>query len=121
MEFSQILFILAVGLLAGLVSGGLGVGGGIITVPALVFILGFTQHEAQGTSLALLAVPVVFPAAYNYWKAGYVDIKVVLLLIVAFVAGSFAGSYLSIHLPSALLKKIFAGLMLVAAIKMFFD
>lgn len=121
MELSQILIILLIGLLAGLVSGSLGVGGGIITVPALVFVLGFSQHEAQGTSLALLAVPVVLPAVLNYYKEGYVHIRIALLLLVAFVAGSFLGSYLSVQLPSSLLKKLFAGLMLVMAVKMFFE
>lgn len=121
MDVIEILLILAIGLLAGFVSGSLGVGGGIITVPALVFIMGFSQHQAQGTSLALLAVPVVLPAVYNYYKSGFVDIRVALILIAAFLVGGYLGSVFSVNMPASLLKKIFASLMLVVAVKMFFE
>ena len=117
----EIITVLLIGLAAGLISGSMGVGGGIIMVPALVFLLGFTQHEAQGTSLALLTVPAVLPSVYNYYKNGYVNIKVALLLLAAFVVGGYLGSLACVHLSGTVLKKIFAGLMLVMAIKLFLD
>ena len=101
-----------------MLSGLIGVGGGIIVVPALVFFLGFTQHEAQGTSLGLLLLPVGFLAVANYYKQGYVDIKVVAIMCAAFVIGGWLGSKLSLALPADTVKKIFAIVLFYTAIKM---
>ena len=110
---------MAIGLLAGFIAGGLGVGGGIIIVPALVLIFGMTQHQAQGTSLAVLAVPVGFiAAAYNYHKQGYINYKFALVLVLTFLIGSYIGSRLSVNIPAKTLKKAFGVLMLVAGVKM---
>ena len=87
-----ILILVLVGLAAGILSGLVGVGGGIIIVPALVFFLGFSQHEAQGTSLGLLLLPVGILAVMNYYKQGHIDVRIVLIMSAAFVAGGFFGS-----------------------------
>jgi uncharacterized membrane protein YfcA len=116
---AQIVIILVlIGLFAGMLSGLIGVGGGIIIVPALVFFLGFTQHEAQGTSLGLLLLPVGVLAVANYYKQGYVDIKVVAIMCAAFVIGGWLGSKLSLALPADTVKKIFAIVLFYTAIKM---
>jgi uncharacterized membrane protein YfcA len=109
MAFSNIIILLVIGF-----------GGGIIIVPALVFIFGMTQHDAQGTSLAVLLFPVGALAVLNYYKKGYVNFKFALILIVAFVIGSYFGSLISISLPDNTLKKLFGVLMLIAGIKMIF-
>ena len=121
MSINEIVLLLVIGFLAGVVGGSLGLGGGIIIVPALVFILGFTQHQAQGTSLAVLLFPVGILAVINYAKNGYVNYKYALILIVAFVLGSYLGSVISVHLPAKSLKKLFGIFMLLISIKMIFD
>ena len=120
MTMQTILLLVLVGLAAGVLSGLVGVGGGIIIVPALVYILGFTQHEAQGTSLGLLLLPVGIFAVLNYYKQGYIDMKVVAIMCVAFVIGGWVGSKVSLSLPQETVKKIFAVLMLLIAGKMLF-
>jgi uncharacterized membrane protein YfcA len=118
MGLTTLLLLIITGLLAGFVGGSMGVGGGIIIVPALVFIMGFTQHEAQGTSLAVLLFPIGILAVFNYAKSGYVNYKFAVILILAFVIGSYFGSLASIHLPDRILKKTFGILMLIVGIKM---
>jgi hypothetical protein len=118
---NELLLLLLIGILAGFISGALGVGGGIIIVPALVFVLGMTQHQAQGTSLAVLSVPIgMWVATYNYHKEGVVNYKVALIVVIAFIAGSYLGSLMSVNLPARTLKKVFGVLMLVAGVKMIF-
>jgi uncharacterized membrane protein YfcA len=122
MTIQTILVIMIIGLLAGVLSGLVGVGGGIIIVPALVFLLGFSQHQAQGTSLGLLLLPVGILAVFNYYKQGYIDIKVVLIMSVAFVVGGWLGSKLSLSISEQLLKKVFAFILIgVAAKILLFD
>ena len=121
MSFNEIIILIAIGFFAGIVGGSLGLGGGIIIVPALVFILGFTQHYAQGTSLAVLLFPVGILAVINYAKNGYVNFKFAAILIVAFVLGSYLGSEISVHLPDKILKKIFGIFILLISLKMIFD
>jgi uncharacterized protein len=121
MEITDIITLVVVGISAGIIAGALGVGGGIIIVPALVFIFGMTQHQAQGTSLAVLLFPVGILAVMNYHKGGYVNYKFALVLIIAFVLGSYFGSLLSIHLPDKILRKIFGILMLLVGIKMILE
>ena len=118
MDLQQLLFLVITGLLAGFIGGALGVGGGIIIVPSLIFVFGMTQHQAQGTSLAVLLMPVGLFAVMNYHKKGFVNYKFALVLIIAFLLGSYLGSLMSIHLPAKTLKKMFGVLMLVAGIKM---
>ena len=118
MTTETILVLIIVGLAAGVLSGMVGVGGGIIIVPALVFFLGFSQHQAQGTSLGLLLLPVGILAVINYYNKGYIDIKVVIIMSVAFVLGGWLGSKLSLSLPQEMVKKIFAILLFYTAFRM---
>lgn len=114
----MVLLLLLIGLAAGMLSGLVGVGGGIIVVPALVFALGFTQQQAQGTSLGLLLLPIGIFAVLNYYKQGYIDIRVVLIMSVAFIFGAYLGSKFSLSLPEERVKKIFAVILFWAGIKM---
>ncbi len=121
MSITTLLILLLVGVVTGFMAGMLGIGGAIIMVPALIYILGFSQHMAQGTSLAVMLPPIGIIAAYNYWKAGQVDIRVAIVLIITFLIGSYFGSKLAINLPQATLKKIFAILLLLVATRMLFS
>jgi hypothetical protein len=118
MQLAEVLILIVVGLIAGFAGGTLGVGGGIVIVPALVFILGFTQHHAQGTSLAVLLFPIGILGVINYAKAGYVNFKIAAILILAFIAGSYLGSKFAISMPEKTLKQIFGIFMLFVSIKM---
>ena len=118
-----ILTVLIIGLAAGMLSGLVGVGGGIIMVPALIFFLRYNQHQAQGTSLGVLTLPVVIIASLYYYhqckKMGTpMDLKVIGLLAIGFVGGAYLGSKLAISLPTDTLKKIFAIILFYTAIKM---
>jgi uncharacterized protein len=122
MTAQTFVIIIIVGLVAGMLSGLVGVGGGIIIVPALVFFLGFSQHQAQGTSLGILLLPAGIFAVLNYYKQGYIDLKIVLILFVGFVVGGYVGSKISLTLSEAVVKKIFAVvLVLIAGKILFFD
>lgn len=110
--------LIILGILAGLLAGLVGVGGGIIIVPALVYVFGFSQKLAQGTSLALLLPPIGIAAAYTYYKAGQVDVSAALIIIVGFLVGSFFSARYVNHIHSADLTRIFGIFLLVVAIKM---
>lgn len=118
MNTEMVLLILFIGLAAGILSGLVGVGGGLIIVPALVFFLGFSQHQAQGTSLGLLMLPVGFLAVMNYYNRGNVDIKVVLTMAISFVAGGWLGSKLALRMPEDMVKKFFAVILFYTAFKL---
>jgi len=120
MSIQTLLLLAIIGLAAGILSGMIGIGGGIIIVPALVLILGFTQQQAQGTSLGLLLLPVGILAVLNYYKQGYIDVKVVAIMSVTFILGGWLGSKLSLSLPQETVKKIFAAVLLLIAGKMLF-
>ncbi|MEW6702814.1 MAG: TSUP family transporter [Bacteroidota bacterium] len=109
------------GLVAGLSAGILGIGGGIIVIPALVYLLKYSQQEAQGTSLGLLLPPLGILAVLNYYKAGYVNIKAAALMSITFLIGSFLSSKVAVSLPESLLKKIFAVFLLFYALKLFME
>jgi uncharacterized membrane protein YfcA len=118
MNIETVLLLIIVGLAAGVLSGMVGVGGGIIIVPALVIFLGFSQHQAQGTSLGLLLLPVGILAVMNYYNKGYIDIKVVAIMSIAFVLGGWLGSKLSLSMPQDTVKKIFAIVLFYTAFRM---
>jgi uncharacterized membrane protein YfcA len=123
MATQLILTALLIGLAAGILSGLVGVGGGIIMVPALVFFMNYNQHQAQGTSLAVLTLPVVILASLYYYhqcqKAGTpIDLKVVGLLAGGFLIGGFFGSKLALMINQDTLKKIFAVILFYTAFKM---
>lgn len=121
MDITLIIGLVILGLIAGYLSGLVGIGGGIIMVPVLVLMFGFTQHKAQGTTLALLMIPVGIFGVMNYYKAGNVDFKTALLLGAGFVLGSYLGSKTAISLSQETLRKAFAVLMFIIAVKMFFQ
>ncbi|ALM22229.1 permease [Nonlabens sp. MIC269] len=121
MSLTTILLLLLLGLLAGLLSGSVGVGGGVIMVPLAIWFLGYNQHDAQGLSLAVLAVPVTFLAAYNYHKAGEgLDWRYALVIAAAFVIGGYFGSKIAVKIDQQTLKKIFGVVLIIVAIKMIF-
>lgn len=122
MTLTTILLLLIVGLAAGFLSGLIGIGGGIIIVPALVLFLGFSQKMAQGTSLGILLLPVGILAVLQYYKQGYLNVNYVLIVAAAFVLGGFLGSKLALSVSDEKMKKIFALVLLLISLKMlFFD
>jgi uncharacterized protein len=121
MDAYTLIMLILIGLVAGILGGLLGLGGGIIIIPALVFLLGFTQHQSIGTSLAVMLPPIGVFAAYNYYNAGYVNLKYALIVAAAFMAGSWLSSKFALSLPESTLRKIFSVLLLFMAFKMFFS
>jgi uncharacterized membrane protein YfcA len=109
-----------VGLVTGFASGCLGIGGGIIAIPALVYIYGLTQHQAQGTSLAMMVLPITFFATLKYYQSGNVKIVMALLLALGFIFGGILGAALIQPIPEMLLKRIFGSVLLIVALKMIF-
>jgi uncharacterized protein len=118
-----ILIIIIIGLFAGILSGLVGVGGGIILVPALVYFLSYGQHQAQGTSLGVLTFPVVLVAFLKYYKdtkamGEEISFKVIGLLAIGFVVGGYLGSSMALKIDKDLLRKIFAVILFYTAFKM---
>ena len=120
MTLTTIALLVLIGVAAGLLSGFVGVGGGLIIVPALMWLLSFSQHEAQGTSLAVLLLPVGILAVMNYYKAGQIDLKAAGVISVAFILGGYLGSKWSLVLPPETVRKIFGVIMLLGALKLIF-
>ena len=120
MDMQTILIVIIIGIAAGILGGLVGVGGGLVIVPGLVFFLGMSQHSAQGTSLGLIMLPVGILGVLHYYKQGHVDFKIVALLAIGFLAGSYFGSKIALSLPQDTIKKVFAIFMIVIAIKMLF-
>lgn len=115
---SNVALCIAIGLVAGSLSGMVGIGGGIVIVPALVVFVGLSQHEAQGTTLAMLVPPVGLVAAWTYYRAGYVDLQLAGWLCLGFVVGTLAGSRLAIVASEVTLERIFGGALLLVGLKM---
>jgi uncharacterized membrane protein YfcA len=116
---SAVLFI-ALGIVVGSLAGLFGVAGGVFLVPALAILFGFSQKNAQGTTLAMLLLPIGIGAVYQYYRHGHVNIKVALLIAVGFVVGGFIGASVSVNLPNIVLTRLFGFLSLVVAIKFLF-
>ena len=114
----NVLFFVMLGLMAGVLSGLIGIGGGIIIIPALVFLAGMNQHTAQGTTLALMVPPIGLLAAWTYYRAGYVDLKVAALICAGFFVGGFLGAKFAAGVPEAALEKVFGVALLLIGIKM---
>jgi uncharacterized protein len=108
------------GVVAGLLSSIMGIGGGIIIVPALVLLFGLTQQQAQGTTLALLAAPIGFIAAATYYKHGLVNVKVAILICIGFLLGTLPGARLATQVDNVILQKIFGVALLFLSFKMIF-
>jgi uncharacterized protein len=120
MSFNDIILLVVIGLSAGIVSGAMGVGGAIIIVPALVFFFGMTQHQAQGTSIAILLFPIGLLAFLNYYRSGYVNFKFALVVMAAFFIGGYLGSKFAIAVSDRTLKVAFGILLMLLGLKMAF-
>ena len=123
MEIQALIILLMIGLGAGVLSGLIGVGGGIVIVPALVYFLNYTQHQAQGTSLGVLSFPVVILAFLAYYRDSLqsgapIEFKVIFLIAAGFFVGSLVGGNLAVRIDQQLLKKLFAVVLLYTAVKM---
>jgi uncharacterized protein len=118
---NQVIFLIVlIGCLAGVLSGLAGVGGGVVIVPLLGLLLGFTQKESQGTSLALFLLPVGFLGVYNYYKEGNVNFKVTLIMAAGFIVGSYVGSKFALSVDDSVLKKVFGAILILFGIKYLF-
>src|ERR1017187_2805145 len=121
MELTTILTIILIGIVAGMFSGFIGIGGGLIVLPALVFFMGFTQHHAQGPSLAMMLPPIGLLAVINYYKSGHIttmELKVAIILATTFILGSYFGSKFAIAISGEVIKKVFGVLIILVGIKM---
>ncbi len=116
----NIILYIILGFVTGTFSGIFGLGGGIIVVPALIFLFGFTQHQAQGTTLAMMVPPIGLLAAWTYYKQGLVDLKIAALLCIGFFIGGLLGAKFAVGLSDPLMRKIFGVVMLLISIKMIF-
>lgn len=106
------------GLAVGTISGLIGIGGGVFITPALVFLFGFSQYSAQGTTLALLVPPIGLLGAWSYYQQGYVDLKVAALICLGFFLGGLLGAKVAVCLPEVLLKRLFGALLIATGIRM---
>ena len=120
MTATTVLILIGIGLLAGILSGLIGIGGGIIIVPMLLLI-GLTQQQAQGTSLAVMLPPIAFLAVLNYHRAGQIEWKYAIIISALFIVGSYFGSKIAINLNPKILKKVFGAVLLLIAGEMLFS
>jgi uncharacterized membrane protein YfcA len=108
------------GLVVGITSGFIGIGGGVIIIPLLVFLFGFTQQQAQGTTLALMVPPIGLLAAWIYYKQGYVNVAAAAYICIGFFVGGLIGARFATSLPNVMLQKIFGCVLLLISLKMIF-
>jgi uncharacterized protein len=118
MDTQTLLILITIGIGAGILSGFVGIGGGVVIVPALMHVFSMSQYEAQGTSLFILLLPVGILAVQNYWKAGNVNWQFGLVVALTFVAGGYLGSKLALRINPAIVKLVFGILMAYVSIKM---
>ena len=116
----DIVLCLSLGLVAGMCSGLLGIGGAVIMIPALVFMFGMNQHMAQGTTLALMVPPIGLLAAWTYFKGGYIDFKVAAFVALGFLIGGLLGARFAVNIDGPALKKVFGIFLLTISLKMIF-
>jgi uncharacterized protein len=118
MTITTFIILLLIGLVAGIFSGMIGIGGAIIIIPALIFILHMDQHTAQGTSLAIMLPPIGLLAAYNYFKAGALNLQYALIIAAAFFVGGYLGSKFALSIPVDALRRVFALVLILLAVKL---
>lgn len=111
---------LLLGAVIGVISGLVGIGGGALLIPALVYVYGMSQIRAQGTSLATLLLPIGILAFWTYYEAGHVDVRLAMVIAVGFAFGGWFGGLWAQHLSEIVLRRSFAVLLLVLAVKMAF-
>ena len=117
-DTGTILILVGIGILAGILSGFIGVGGGLLIVPALIYFLGLTQFQAQGTSLAIMLPPIGILAFFNYYKSGNVNLTYAMIIAVTFIIGGYFGSKMALRMSPVKVKFIFSLIMLYAAVRM---
>jgi uncharacterized membrane protein YfcA len=120
MNMSTILILITIGLAAGILSGFIGLGGAIVIIPALALFMGMSQYMAQGTSLAVMLPPIGLLAAWNYWKAGELNLKYAMIIAAAFIIGGYIGTKYALMIPENVLRKVFALTLILVAVNMFF-
>jgi len=118
MNTGTVFILLAIGLASGIFGGMVGLGGGVIMIPALIYFLGMSQHSAQGTSLAVMLPPVGLLAVMNYYKAGQMNFKYAALIAVAFLIGGYFGSKIALNISPDKMKKVFAIALMIIALNM---
>ncbi len=111
---------LGIGFFAGILSGVLGIGGGVVMIPALAYFLEYSQHLAQGTTLAAMVLPIGLLAAWEYYQNGYVNLSVALIIAVGFVAGGYLGAKVAVSIDAVWLKKVFGVALILISIKLLF-
>jgi uncharacterized membrane protein YfcA len=124
MDITTVLILMGIGICAGILSGFVGVGGGVIIIPALVYLMGFTQLQATGMSLTLMLPPIGVMAFYNYYKAGHVSNQMIgytAIMAVLFIIGGYLGSRWSINMPEKLVRFIFGIIILLVSFKFIAD
>lgn len=121
MDIYTIIILFLIGALAGAASSFLGIGGGLVIVPLLVLVLGYSQKTAQGTSLLLMLPPIGILAAINYYKAGYANVTHAIIIIIGFVVSSYFASKAAVTIHDYYLKKIFAAAIVLYALKLFLE
>ncbi len=120
MSLQIVLILVLIGLTAGIFGGMVGLGGGVIMIPAMIYFLGMTQLQAQGTSLAVMLPPIGIFAAINYYKAGHIDWRFALIIAIAFTLGGYFGSKIALNVPAHVIRKFFAVSLIAIAINLFF-
>jgi len=123
MDYQAVIILILIGLAAGVLSGLVGVGGGIVLVPALVYFLNYNQHQAQGTSLGVLTFPVTILAFLSYYReclntGAPIELKVILIIAAGFIVGGLLGSSFAVKIEQSTLKKLFALILFYTGIKM---
>jgi uncharacterized protein len=111
---------LVLGVVSGILGGLFGIGGGIIIIPAFIYIFGMSQHMAQGTTLALMVPPIGLLAAWTYYNHGDVNLKVAAFVCIGFLVGGLLGAKLAVGIPEAALRKMFGVALLAIALHMMF-
>jgi uncharacterized membrane protein YfcA len=119
MTYTVIIILILIGLTAGVFSGLIGIGGAIIIIPSLIYFLGMNQYSAQGTSLGIMLPPIGILAAWSYYKEGALNFQYAMIIAAAFIVGGYIGSRFALNIPEAMLRKVFAVVLAVIAIKMF--
>ncbi len=120
MSVYQISILLFIGICAGFLSGMVGIGGGIVIVPMLVYFLGFDQHTAQGTTLFMFLFPIGILGVMNYYNKGNVDMKIAAVICITFILGSYFGSKLALSIDKTAITKVFGVIFLIISLKMIF-
>jgi uncharacterized membrane protein YfcA len=116
----NILLFLLLGLITGVFSGLIGIGGAIIIIPTLVLVFGLSQHMAQGTTLALMVPPIGLLAAWTYYQKGFVDLKIAAFICLGFFVGGLIGAKFAVAIPEPVLRKIFGIVLLITSVRMIF-